>query len=47
MPADERARRATQLRQAIENHQLSDWLRHQANDLAVTRYLREAAADAS
>jgi trehalose 6-phosphate synthase len=44
MPPDERARRATLLTQAIESHQLSDWLRHQTNDLSLTRYLRETPA---
>lgn len=41
MPKDERRRRADLLREAIERHQLRDWLRHQTNDLNATRYARQ------
>jgi trehalose 6-phosphate synthase len=40
-----RAQRAAHLRSAIDYHQLSDWLRHQANDLAATQYLRQAGRE--
>jgi len=41
MPIDERRRRASILQDAIESHELRDWLRHQTNDLAATQYVRE------
>ncbi len=41
MPAEERRRRAALLVDAIESHELRDWLRHQTNDLAATQYVRE------
>jgi trehalose 6-phosphate synthase len=44
MPKDERRRRSALLREAIERHQLRDWLRHQTNDLNATRHVRESAA---
>jgi trehalose 6-phosphate synthase len=43
MPEREKAQRASFVRQAIEHHQLRDWLRHQTSDLSVIRYLRENA----
>jgi trehalose 6-phosphate synthase len=46
MPAAERKARADILKAAIERHQLSDWLRLQLKDLAVTEYVRGVAAPA-
>ncbi len=46
MTPQERRRRAGLLVDAIESHELRDWLRHQTNDLAATQYVRTTAAAA-
>jgi len=43
MPPAERRRRAALLRQAVESHELSDWLRHQLKEMAITAYMRSVA----
>jgi len=40
LPPGDRRARADLLRTGIERHQLSDWLRHQLKDLAITEYVR-------
>jgi len=45
MPASERQRRASMLLDAIESHELRDWLRHQTSDLAATQYVRDSSVN--